>query len=83
VAFSSNPSTLIGDLGDVNLGFQYQAFGVHEEMTLPATHFLASVITALFSAYIGSLRGLGVHYPRAGLGVSPREFSLALAQRRV
>jgi AhpD family alkylhydroperoxidase len=68
----------------MDLGFENQAFGVHEQMTLPAAHLLASVVTALFSAYTGCLGGLGVHDAcAAGLGVSPRELSQALAQRRI
>ena len=67
----------------MDLGFEDQAFRVHEEMTLPAAHLLAPVVTALFPAYTGCLCGLGVHYPRAGLGFSAPEFSQALAQLRV
>ena len=66
-----------------DLGFENQAFCVHKEMTLPTAHLLPSVVTALLSTYTGCLRRLGVHYPRAGLGVSAPEFSQALAQLRV
>jgi hypothetical protein len=54
----------------MNLRFQDQTFGVYEQVTLSALHLLASVETALFSAYAGALHRLGIHYARAGLGIS-------------
>jgi hypothetical protein len=39
----------------VNLGFEDETFGVHQQVTLPALDLLSSVITALFSAHGGAL----------------------------
>ena len=61
---------LVGGLRTVELGFENQAFGVHEQMTLriPAPSYPPPVVTALFSAYTGCLCGLGVHTIPALLG---------------
>jgi hypothetical protein len=56
---------------------------VHQEMTLPTEHFLPSVVTALFSAYTGTLHRLAIHYASTGLGISLQRNPQTLADRLV
>jgi len=53
----------------MNLGFEDEAFGVHEEVTLTALDLLASVLTPIFSTYSGSFYRLGIDYASAGLRI--------------
>jgi hypothetical protein len=34
----------------MHLGFEDQTFGIHEQVTLPAAHLLATVVSPLFAA---------------------------------
>jgi hypothetical protein len=54
----------------MDLGPEYQALGVHEQMTLSALYLLASVLTSVFSAYSGALYRLAIDYAGAGLRIS-------------
>jgi hypothetical protein len=54
----------------MNLRFEHEAFGVHQQMTLSSLDLLAPIVTPLFPAYPGALHRLGVHHARAGLRIS-------------
>jgi hypothetical protein len=62
---------LIGDLGAVDLGLQDQPFRLHEQVSLPAANLLPTVVASRFATYSGSLGRLRIHYPSAGIRVSP------------
>jgi hypothetical protein len=53
----------------VDLGFEDETFRVHQQVTLAALDLLASVVTALFSAYCSSLYRLRIHYACTGLRI--------------
>jgi len=54
----------------VDLGFEHETFGVHQDVALSAFDLLGSYsITALFSAHRGGLHRLRVHHPSAWLGI--------------
>src|ERR671915_2217962 len=57
----------------MHLGLQYQALGVHQQLSLPTADLLTTVVSSRFSAHPGSLCGLRVHYPGTGF-----PYSLAL-----
>jgi hypothetical protein len=63
----------------VDLGFEHETLGVYEQVTLTALDLLGSVLTAIFSAYCGTLDRLGIHHPGTWLGISlqanPKAFS--------
>ena len=73
---------LVGDLRTVDLGFENQAFGVHEQMTLRirAPSYPPRRNRVVLRLHRLSLRTGSPHYPRTGLGVSPQASSQALAQ---
>ncbi len=60
-------------------GFEYEAFGVYQQMSLAALDLLASVITSIFSAYCATLDRLGIHHASAGLRIplqaNPKAFT--------
>jgi hypothetical protein len=49
----------------MDLGFEHEAFRIYQQVTLSAFDLLGSIVTALFSAYCGSLDRLGIHYEPA------------------
>ena len=52
----------------MDLDLEHESFGIHQQMALPTIDLLlASVVTALLSAYPASLDRLGIRYPGAGL----------------
>src|SRR5215210_3232590 len=53
----------------MDLGLEHETLGVHQDVALSALHLLAAIVAALFPANRGALHRLGVHHPRAGLGV--------------
>ncbi len=66
-----------------NLGFQDQSLRIHEQASLPAANLLPTIVGVRFSAHLGSLCRLGIHYPSTGLRVSPQPYSQAFTQRSV
>jgi hypothetical protein len=54
----------------VNLGFEHETFGVYQQVPLPPFHLLASIKTALLSAYPGRLDRLAIYDASARLRVS-------------
>src|SRR3712207_4996748 len=58
--------------GTVDLRLEHEAFGVYQQVALSALYLLASVVTALFSAYCGTLDRLGIHYACTGVRISPQ-----------
>ncbi len=68
----------------MNLGFEHEAFGVHQDMALTSFDLLASYsISVLFSAHRGSLDQLRIHHPGTGLRISPQADPKALADSLV
>jgi hypothetical protein len=67
----------------MDLGFEHEAFRIYQQVTLTAFDLLTSVVTALFSAHRGALDRLGIHYARAGLGISLLSDSQAFADSPV
>jgi hypothetical protein len=39
----------------VNLGFEYEPFGIYQQMALSTINLLSAIVTALLSAYPGGL----------------------------
>jgi hypothetical protein len=68
----------------VDLRLEHEAFGVYPQVTLTALDLLGSIVTALFSAYCGSLDRLGINHACTGLGISvqanPKAFSDSLVE---
>jgi hypothetical protein len=46
---------VIHNLRAVDLGFEQETLGVHQDMALSALYLLASIVTALFSAHRSAL----------------------------
>src|SRR5829696_6122296 len=63
----------------MHLGLQYQALGVHQQLSLPAANLLTAVVSSRLSAHPARLCGLRVHYPGTGLGISPEPSAQELA----
>jgi len=61
---------VVQNLGAVDLGFEHQALGIHQQVTLTALYLLAPVVAALFSAHRGTLNRLAIDHARAGLRIS-------------
>ena len=63
----------------MDLRFEDEAFGVHQQMPLSSFYLLGAVETPVLPAHRGALYRLGVHYSGAGLGVpfqaDPEAFS--------
>jgi hypothetical protein len=60
----------VRDAGVVDLGYEHQALGVHEQMSLSSFDLLGSYsIAALFAAHARGLERLAIHDGRAGLRV--------------
>jgi hypothetical protein len=53
----------------VDLRLEHETLGVYQDVALTALYLLASIVTALFSAYRGTLYRLGIHHARAGLRI--------------
>jgi|SRR5688500_5437017 hypothetical protein len=61
---------VIHHLGAVELGFEYETLGVHQDVALTPFDLLASVLTALLSAHRGALDRLAIHHAcTTGLGI--------------
>jgi len=73
-------AVLIGDPCAVHPGLDHQAFGVHQQMPLPAANLLASVEAPLLAAHAGGLSRLCINDASAGLGVSTQLLSQAAPQ---
>jgi hypothetical protein len=54
----------------VNLAFENQTLSIYQQVAFSALHFLAAVVTTLFSAHSGSLDRLAIHYACTGLRIS-------------
>jgi hypothetical protein len=63
----------------VHLGFQYEALGVHQQLSLPAANLLAAVVSSRLTAHPARLCRLRVHYRGTGLGISPEPSAQELA----
>jgi hypothetical protein len=61
-------------------GFEYEAFGVYQKMTLAALDLLAPVVTALIASHSGALDRLAVRHAGAGLRIPLQADPKALAQ---
>src|ERR687898_3208903 len=70
---------VVHNLGAVELGFEDETLGVHQDMALTPFDLLASVVAALLSAHRGALYRLRIHHARTGLRVplqaNPEAFS--------
>src|SRR5215204_397202 len=75
-------SLLVHKLGAVDLCFEYEALGVHQQVTLAALDLLSTVETALFPAHPGRFDRLAIHYPGAGLGIPVQANAQTLTNRR-
>jgi hypothetical protein len=64
-------AVLVGHLSAVNLGFEYQALRIHEQVSLSAANLLAAIVAPLFATDPARLGRLRIDYPRTGLRVSP------------
>jgi hypothetical protein len=60
------------DLCAVDLGLEHEAFSVHQQVSLSAFDFLATVVATLFSGHPGRFDRLAIHYACAGLKISSR-----------
>ena len=56
----------------MDLGFEHEAFGIHQQMALPTIDLLSTIVTTFFSPYPASFDRLGVHYPGPGLRIPPQ-----------
>jgi hypothetical protein len=74
---------MVHHLGTVDLGFEDETFGVHQDVALSSFDLLASVVTALFSAHRRSLDRLGVHHPGTRLRIPLRANPQAFADSSV
>jgi len=63
----------------VDLGFEHETLGIHQEVALAPFDLLASVVTSIFSADRGALDRLAIHHPGTGLGISFQANPEALA----
>jgi hypothetical protein len=73
-------AVLVWDLGAVDLGFDHQTLGVHQQMPLPAADVLASVEAPLLAAYPGALGLLCAStIPALGSGSLPSFFLKVVA----
>ena len=70
---------LVGNLSAVNLDLEYQAFRIHEQVSLAAADLLAAIAAPLFATGSARLGRLRIDYTRAGLRVSPQPYSQALS----
>jgi hypothetical protein len=71
-------AVLVGDLCAVDLGFEDQAFAVSTRrcrLECRAPSCLHRNRALLLRLHTGCLGALGIHYPRTGLGLSPRKSS--------
>src|SRR5919107_3485392 len=70
---------VVHNLGTVELGFEDETLGVHQDMALTPFDLLTSVVTALLSAHRGALYRLAIHHARTGLRITlqadPQPFS--------
>jgi hypothetical protein len=55
---------VIHHLGAVEVGFEDETLGVHQDVALTPFDLLTSVITALFSAHRGAFDRLAIHHAR-------------------
>ena len=60
-------AVLVGDLGTVDFGFEYQAFRIHKQVPLASADLLAAIVAFLFATNPARLGRLRIDYPRAGL----------------
>jgi hypothetical protein len=61
---------VIHHLGAVDLSFEDETLGVHQDVALSSLYLLASVVTPIFCAHSGTLDRLGIHHTSAWLGIS-------------
>jgi hypothetical protein len=67
----------------VELGFEDETLGVHQDVALSALYLLATIVAALLSAHRGAFYRLAIHHARAGLRISLQAHPKAFSQSSV